>query len=166
MTSDQTMRRMLWITTAAALMAGILLTARTLIALPGFVDRYTKRVQDLRVVTALEAARRTQDAAIRCWTQTETAAPPLADVLGRQYPGIATNVVNLEAVPSLPGWQVRRAAVTLCGTRYDRIAELERAAAASRPPWVLAECALEASDRAGIAARLELTFETAERVTK
>ena len=166
MTPDRTLPKALWIAAATTLTVGFLLTARTLIALPGFVDRYAKRVQDLRAVTALEATRLSQDAALRCWAETETAAPPLADVLGRQCPGVVTNAVNLEPVPSLPGWQVRRSAVTLNGVRYDRLAELERAAAASRPPWVLAECVLQASDQAGVAARMELTFETAERVTK
>ena len=167
MTPDRTLPRLLWIAAAVALAAGLALTVRTLSNLSDVSARYAKRVQDLRAVSALEEARRAQDAAVRCWAQTETAAPPLAEVLGRQCPGVVTNAINLEAVPSLPGWQVRRSAVTLTGTRYDRIAELEKAATASGPPWwVLAECVIEASDRPGIAARMELTFETAERVTK
>ncbi len=166
MTSDRTLPKVLWIAAGTALAIGLLLTIRTLIDLPDFVARHGKRVQDLRAVMAMEEARRAQEEAIRCWTRIEAAAPPLSDVLGRQCPDVVTNVVNLEAVPSLAGWLVRRSAVTVAGARYDRIAELERAGAASRPPWVLAECVLEASDRPGVAARLELVFETAERVTK
>jgi len=166
MISNRIPTKILWFAAGTALAVGVLLTARTLIELPAFVERYAKRVQDLHAVTAMSEASRIQEAAVHCWAQTETAAPSLAEVLGRQYPEVGTNVTSMEAVPSIAGWQVRRAAVTLSGTRYDRIAELERAAAASRPPWVLAECVLEASDKAGIATRMQLVFETAERVTK
>ena len=158
--------RLLWAAAALALTAGLLLSAQTLLALPRVRDRYEKRSADIKAVAALAAASRLQTAAVQAWSRAGGPAPALAGELRRQLPALAVTVHDLEPAPSLPGWQIRRTAVTLVNEDYRRLEELVRAAGASRPPWCLAECAVQASERPGIAARMDLVFETADPVEK
>lgn len=156
--------RLLWVAAIVSLAVGLLLTTRTLSTLSRVHERYEKRGADLKAIAALADANRLQTAAVKTWTQAGTPAPGLADVFRRQIPDLALGLHDLEAVPSLPGWQVRRTAVTLTSVDFRRLDDVVRAAGASRPPWSLAECVLQASDRQGIAARMELVFETVDRV--
>lgn len=156
--------RLLWAAAALSLAAGLLLSTRTLLALPRVRDRYEKRSADVKAVAALAAAGRLQAAAVQAWSQAGGPAPALAGEFRRQLPDLAVALHDLEPAPSLPGWQIRRTAVTLANVDYRRLDDVVRAAGASRPPWSLAECVLQASDRPGIAARLDLVFETVDRV--
>ena len=165
MGSDRNLLRTMWIAAGVSLVLGVWMTARTLAGLSDAIQLHTKRVADLRAVEALAAAGRAQADALRTWTSSEP-PPPLSDVLRREDPDLAASVHDLEPGASLPGWQIRRAALTLTNTRYDRIADAVRVAGTSRPPWTLAECSIAASDQPGVAARIELTFETAERTAK
>jgi hypothetical protein len=156
--------RLLRVAAALALAAGLLLTVRTLGTLPRVRERYEKRSADLKAIAALAATGRQQAAAVQAWSQAGGPAPALADVFRRQIPDLTLGVHDMEAVPGLPGWQVRRTAVTLANADFRRLEDVVRVAGALRPPWSLAECVLQASDRPGIAARIELVFETVDRV--
>jgi hypothetical protein len=156
--------RLFRVAATLALAAGLLLTARTLITLPRVRERYEKRNADLKAVAALAAASRQQTAAVQAWSQAATPAPALAGEFRRELPDLAPGLSDLEAAPSLPGWQVRRTAVTLANVDFRRLDDVVRVAGACRPPWSLAECVLQSSDQPGIAARMELVFETVDRV--
>lgn len=158
--------RLLRVAAALSLATGLLLTVRTVATLPRVRERYEKRSADLKAVAALAETARLQAAAVQAWSQAGAPAPALAGELRRQLPDLAPGIQELEAAPGLPGWRVRRTAVTLTNTDFRRLDEVVRAAGASRPPWSLAECVLLASDRPGMAARMELVFETVEPAEK
>lgn len=166
MEHDHARVRLLWTAAGVTLALGLLLTLRSLAGLSRDTERYEKRRSDLSAMQALGTNVASREAVLQTWSQTAGPVRPLADLLKTEGAPSAATLHDLEPVPGPAGWQVRRTAAVLTNVGYDRLAETVRAAGASRPPWTLAECLIQASERPGIAARMELVFETAERTGK
>lgn len=166
MDRDLLWRRLLWTAAALAMAAGLAMTVRSVAGLRLVRERYDKRLADLRHVERLAEAADAQTAAGRVWMRTEAAPRAAGDILQEKFPGMTAVTRELDAVAGLPGWQTRRTSIVLVNAPYERLADVARVLAASRPPWTLAECSVAASDRPGQAARIEMTFETTERVAR
>ena len=166
MERDRSLKRLLWTAAGVTLGLGLMLTARSLTGLARDRDRYDKRLTDLRAVDSLAQTVAARDAALQTWSRTDASVRPLAEILRTQGPDAAAVIRDLESASGPAGWQIRRTSVVLTNVGYDRLADTARLASAARPPWTLAECVLQASERPGIAARMELVFETAERSGK
>jgi hypothetical protein len=146
--------------TGLALVAGLILTLRTLGSLDSATALWARKATEAAALQRLAAitAEQRAEVALRATAPAEPAN--LGVLLRDTLPGITAEWRALEPLPTIPGWTAPRQGVTLTNLTGDELGRFLAAATTANPPWALLECSLRAAPRAGHLARAELVFVT------
>jgi hypothetical protein len=159
------LKRWLWLAAALAVLIGLGLTVRSAAALPPTAQRLRHKLADLEQLRLLKQKADRQKAVVAVFEQRPPRRLPSLDALVKANIPEQTGggIRELEPVPALPGWTVRRVGLTLDNVRLESLGALLTAAEAQDPAWRLAECAIQASAQPERATQVELVFEGIER---
>jgi len=145
---------------------GILLSASAFRAVPGTETRLRRKAADVKVLNTLLDMRRADWAAVSTFEQLPELTPrTISDVVAQARPGVQPSIQQRDPRPAVAGWRIRSATLNfddIAATDLARFMELA-SADTERPPWVVVECNINASDTKPGHARATLTLEALEK---
>lgn len=153
----------LWSSAGLYLLAGLLLTARSLGGLDRTLEILSRKAADAVELAGLRERAKRHQALLESYGRYPATAQGLEALARATLPGQALRILTTDISPSVPGWTARKVSVEfndMAGTDLGRFLD---AGAAATPPWTLLECTLLASPTPGRVAKATLVFVTVER---
>jgi hypothetical protein len=148
---------------AAATLAGVALSIRSLAGLSRTAELYRKKTADIREVAVL----RNRMHALRALVaerERQTGQPvAIQELLQAAVPSRTATTRELDPMPTVPGWTARRVSVALNDITGDELGRLFQEAARARPGWTPIECTLFAAPAPGRLSKADVTMVTVER---
>lgn len=158
-----TRQNIMGIAALASCALGVLMTVQSARAMPEAAGQLKRRAADYAKLLALAARQEKLAAAQGVFEGLDRKrAVPMADLVQSELPGVRAEVRPRDATALAGGWSLRAADVTLEDVDFSAVSRWLVAAAATRPPWRVAEIAVAASERPG-AGRVNLMMEVVEK---
>jgi len=154
---------LLWSTAGLSLLAGLLLTARSLGGLGRTTEILAKKADDARELAGLRERAARHQALLKAYAQYPTTPAGFEALERTTLPGQAMRILTTDVSPSVPGWTTRKVSVEINDIAGADLGRLLDAGAAATPPWTLLECTLFAAPTPGRVAKATLVFVTVER---
>lgn len=152
-----------WSAAGLALLAGLLLTTRSLAGMDRTLEILSRKTADASELAALRDRAALHQALLASYAG-YPATPTGLDALSRiALPGTPMRIVTTDLSPSVPGWKARKVSVEFNDIAGADLGRFLDAGAAATPPWSLAECTLLASPTPGRIAKATLVLVAAER---
>lgn len=153
----------LWSAAGLSLLAGLLLTSRSLGGLSRTTEILAKKADDARELAGLRERAVRNQSLLKDYAR-YPAAPVGFEALERAtLPGQAMRILTTDVSSSIPGWTTRKVSVELNDIAGADLGRLLDAGASATPPWTLLECTLFAAPAPGRVAKATLVFVTVER---
>jgi hypothetical protein len=147
--------------------AGLFWSVQSIRGAPTQLRRLGQKARDIAELLKVQAARERDQALLARFNQLEPARPAsLADLCQSAAGGAAVDQRIRETRVVAGGWMLRRVDLTFPQLAFDRLDALLAQAESGRPPWRLAECQVNAIDRAPGYARINLLLEALEKATE
>jgi hypothetical protein len=153
----------LWSAAGLSLLAGLLLTARSLGGLDRTLEILSRKAADAGELAGLRKQAVRHQALLEATTRYPDTPQGLETLARATLPGQAMRILTTDLSPSVPGWTARKVSVEFNDIAGSDLGRLLDAGAAATPPWTLLECTLLASPTPGRIAKATLVLVTAER---
>lgn len=153
----------LWSVAGLSLVAGLLLSVRTLGGLSRTTELLARKTADSRELASLRLQAERYQALLDQGAR-YPATPTSYEALVRSASPEASVVTRTTASrPSVPGWSTQKITVEITNITGDTLGKIVEAGSAAKPPWALVESTLFASPVAGRVAKATLVLESVER---
>ncbi|MEI6563849.1 MAG: hypothetical protein WCO42_06030 [bacterium] len=163
MKKNNTPLALLWSAAGISLLAGLLLTLRSVGDMSRTTEVWHKKANDMQEMNSLRAIAVQHRTLLKHYTGYPAVPTPLGELARTAAPGLNLMTRSTETHPTVPGWTARMVSVGLTDITGDDLGRLLDAATAANPPWALLECTVSAASTAGRLSKAELVFETVER---
>lgn len=154
---------LLWSLAGVSLVAGLLLTVRSLGTIPRTLELWERKASDIKALYALQTQAERNRRILNGYSDYPSAPVSLETLTRTVLPDRGLTVRITESLPCVPGWTLRKVSVELTDIAGDDLEKWLQAGAAARPPWAVVECTLTAAPVPGRLSKAALVMETVER---
>ena len=154
---------LLWSLAGLSLATGILLTLRSVYAVPRTTELWERKAADIKALTVLQTRTARNRAILDGYSRYPALPVGLETLTQTTLPGRTLTARTTESRPSVPGWSLRKVSVDLTDISGEDLGKWLAAGAQATPPWALVECTLTAASTPGRLAKATLVMETVER---
>ncbi|MEI8351254.1 MAG: hypothetical protein WCG36_02970 [bacterium] len=154
---------LLWSLAGLSLATGLLLTLRSLNAIPRTTELWERKAEDIKALTVLQTRASRNRAILDRYSRYPAVPVSLESLTQTTLPGRTLITRATESRPCVPGWSLRKVSVDLNDIEGEDLGKWLAAGAQASPPWALVECTLTAASTPGRLARATLVMETVER---
>lgn len=153
----------LWIAAGLVLLAGMILSIRSVGSLPRTREILNKRRSDAITLSGLQQETRRHQAILQRYAQYPNSSLPFETLSKNACPSLSFSIRSTATLPTVSGWTARKTSLGFSNVSAFDLGRLLEAGAAATPPWSLLECTLFASPTPGQLARAELVMGTVEQ---
>jgi len=152
-----------WAAAGLALLAGVLLSIRSLNDLASLNEIGTRRTSAAHELSIMRIQAARHQSILAGYASQPAEPVPFETLVHSTLPGQAMTLLATGTFPSVQGWSGRKITVEFTDIAGEDLGKLLDAGAAAKPPWALVECTLFASPVQGRLSKATLVMETVER---